>query len=87
MLARSLISNTEIAMQLRTIVGCYEIEEILGENKNIPFKLVIPANFSWETLHEAIANIATGAKEWEIFVKKQAEEKAAAEPVAPEVVA
>lgn len=78
-------------MQLRTIVGCYELEEVLGENKNIAYKLVIPANFSWETLHEALANMANGAKEWETFVKKQAEEKAAQEaqpePAVAEVVA
>lgn len=85
------MSYKEIAMQLKTIIGCYELEEILGENKNIGFKFVIPANFTWETLHEALANMVNGAKEWETFVKKQAEEKAVAaapaEEVAAEVVA
>lgn len=77
-------------MELRTIVGCYEIEDRQGQNKEMLFKLTVPANFSWEALHAALANFAVGAKEWENLNKKKDEpaaEEVAAEPVAPEIVA
>jgi len=77
-------------MQLKTIVGCYELVEVQGVNSDVIYKLTIPANFTWETLHSAIANMANAAKEWEELNKKKAEEAQAAqaaEEVTAEVVA
>lgn len=66
-------------MELRTIIGCYELEDKLGENKEQTFKLIIPANFSWETLQTALANLTRGAQDWEAMNKKVKEEAPAEE--------
>jgi hypothetical protein len=58
-------------MNLRTIVGRYELEH---NQDGMPFMFTVPNQFTWEALHTALDSIKAGAKEWEAMIKRSQEE-------------